>query len=62
MVNQFEPQDILKNDTKCKGIRVNLIGEDGRLKVLFLPKAVEGKYLFESHEQRKTISFVWIEA
>ena len=62
MVSQFEPQNILQNDTKCKGIRVNLIGEDGRLEVLFLPKAVEGKYLFESHEQRKTISFVWIEA
>ena len=55
MVNQFEPQDILQNDTKCKGIQVNLIGEDGRLEVLFLPKAVEGKFLFESHEQRKTI-------
>lgn len=62
MANQFGPQNIPPNDTECKGIRVNLIGEDGRLEVLFLPKAVEGKYLFENREQHKTISFVWIEA
>ena len=53
MVNQFEPQDVLQNDTKCKGIRVNLIGKDGRLEVLFLPKAVEGKYLFKNHERNR---------
>ena len=58
--NQNQAGQGLKAESR--GIRVNLISEDGQLEVLFLPRRIEGKYLFRQAVSQKPLTFLSIEA
>ncbi len=58
--NQNQAGQGLKAESR--GIRVNLISEDGQLEVLFLPRMIEGKYLFRQAVSQKPLTFLSFDA